>query len=215
MAVETVMLTLGLVATNCFIVGDTETGSAVVIDPADNAPVILQAIKERGWTVKRILATHAHFDHILAVDGVRDATGAPFWLHEADLPLLKMVQATGAWFGLDLPKGPEADGTVVEGERIEVDGISLDVLFTPGHAPGHVSYVMAAQTIVFSGDCLFEGSIGRTDLPGCDHHQLMRSIFDKLLPLGDGYVVACGHGNVTTIGRERASNPSLLEYDAS
>ncbi len=215
MAVETVMLTLGLVGTNCFIVGDTDTGSAIVIDPADNAPVILQAVRARGWTVKQILATHAHFDHVLAVDGVREATGAPFRLHDADLPLLRMVQATGAWFGLELPKGPEADGTVAEGEHIEVDGIALEVLFTPGHAPGHVSYVMAAQEIVFSGDCLFEGSIGRTDLPGCDPDRLMRSIFDKLVPLGDGYTVACGHGNVTTIGRERTSNPYLLAYHAS
>ncbi|MBN1964950.1 MAG: MBL fold metallo-hydrolase [Anaerolineae bacterium] len=210
---EVVMLTLGKVQTNCFIVGDKATGSAVVIDPSDNAPLILQAVESRGWTVRDILVTHAHFDHVLAVDDLRAATGAPFRLHEADVPLLQMMQLSGHWFGLDLPPGPEPDGFVQVGEPIMVDGIRLDVRFTPGHAPGHVSYVLASEQIVFSGDCLFRGSIGRTDLPGCDHAALLRSITEQLLPLGDAYTVAPGHMGLTTIGNERQHNPFLQDYD--
>ncbi len=212
MAIEIIRLTLGMVQTNCFIVGDSEARQAVVIDPADNAPAILRAAQERGWEIHEILATHAHFDHVLAVDDLREATGAPFRLHEADVPLLQAMPVTGRWFGIDLPPGPEPDGFVAEGERIALGEIVLNVLFTPGHAPGHVSYVLASQEMVFSGDCLFQGSIGRTDLPGCDHDALMRSIFEKLLPLGDQYTVAPGHGELTTIGQERRTNPFLLMH---
>lgn len=209
---EIVMLTLGMVQTNCFIIGDQDSGAAVVIDPADSAPQIMQVVHERGWTVREILATHAHFDHVLAADDLRAATGAPFRLHEADLPLLNMMQQTGAWFGLQLPPGPEPDGYVMVGEPITVEGITLDVRFTPGHAPGHVSYVLASEQVVFSGDCLFRGSIGRTDLPGCDHATLMASIVEQLLPLGEAYTVAPGHMGLTTIGREMRTNPFLLDY---
>ena len=215
MAVEIVALTLGLVPTNCYVVGDGATGAAVVIDPADDAPAILKLTQERGWTVRQILATHAHFDHVLAADDLRQATGAPFRLHEADAPLLRMMAVTGEWFGLSLPPGPEPDGFVEEGERVAIDGIGLKVLFTPGHTAGHVSYVLPTEQIVFSGDCLFRGSIGRTDLPGCDNDQLLRSIVDKLLPLGDAYTVAPGHGSLTTIGEERTTNPYLLNYERS
>jgi hydroxyacylglutathione hydrolase len=211
MTIETLNLTLGIVQTNCFVVADAATGAAVVIDPADDALTIGQAVKERGWTVREILATHAHFDHVLAVDALRRATGAPFRLHQADAPLLQMMPVTGQWFGLPLPPGPEPDGFVQEGERIVVDGIELEVRFTPGHTPGHVSYVLAAPQIVFCGDCLFQGSIGRTDLPDCDHRLLLRSIKDRLLSLGDTYTVAPGHGPLTTIGEERVTNPYLVD----
>ena len=161
MALEVVMMTLGIAQTNCYILGDTETKAAVVIDPSDNAAAIMQQITDRGWQVKQILATHAHFDHVLAVDGVRQATGAPFRLHEADLPTLAWMQASGQRFGLEIPPPPEVDSYVEAGETITVDGIQLEVLFTPGHALGHVSYVLASDSMVFSGDCLFRGSIGR------------------------------------------------------
>lgn len=215
MATQYVMLTLGLVQTNCYILGDEASGSAVVIDPADDAPAILKELERRGWTARRIVATHGHFDHVLAADDLRRATGAPFHLHEADLPLLQAMQESGRWFGLALPPGPEPDGFVRPGERIAVDGIGLEVRFTPGHTRGHVSYVLAGERMVFSGDCLFQGSIGRTDLPGGDHERLMRSILEELLPLGDDYTVAPGHGPLTSIGRERRGNPFLLDYAAS
>lgn len=209
MAIEIVTLTLGIVQTNCYIVADTGSGAAVVIDPADDAAAILQAVKAHGWTVHQILATHAHFDHVLAADDLRQATGAPFCLHEADLPVLQAMALTGQLFGLELPPAPEPDSFVVAGEQITVDGLSLRVLFTPGHTPGHVSYVLPAARTVFSGDCLFQGSIGRTDLPGGDYDLLLRSIREQLLPLGDAFTVASGHGPLTTIGAERASNPFL------
>ncbi len=213
MPIEIQTLALGVFQTNCYIVGNTDTRAAVIIDPADEAGVILKSVGEHGWTVKQILATHAHFDHVLAAGDLQAATGAPFRLHKADLPLLEAMQLTGAFFGLELPPPPTPDGYVEEGERIAVDGIALDVLHTPGHSPGHVSFVLRELEIIFCGDCLFEGSIGRTDLPGGDSTLLMHSIFEKLVPLGDGYTVASGHGGLTTIGQERRSNPFLLDDD--
>jgi hydroxyacylglutathione hydrolase len=207
------MLTLGLVQTNCYLIGDMETGEAVVIDPSDNAPLILSKITAEGWKVREILATHAHFDHVLAVRDLKAATGAPFRMHQLDMPILQTVpQMMQLFTGQQIDPIPEPDSFVNEGDTITVGAIKLDVLFTPGHAPGHVSYVMHDQAVVFSGDCLFLGSIGRTDLPGCDHPTLMRSIFGKILPLGDDFTIAAGHMQTTTIGRERLSNPFLLDW---
>ncbi len=212
MGIEIVTLTLGVVQTNCYLVGDTGTLAAIAIDPADDAGAILAAARERGWILRQILATHAHFDHVLAADDLRAATGAPFLIHKADRTVLQAMQITGEWFGLQLPPPPEPDGFVEDGDRVAVDGIALEVRHTPGHSPGHVSYVLASEKWVFSGDCLFAGSVGRTDLPGGNHAQLMRSIIDRLLPLGDDFTVAAGHGPLTSIGAERASNP-FLEVD--
>ncbi len=209
MAIEIVTLTLGLVQTNCYLLGDTATGRAVVIDPADDAPEIVAAAEARGWTIGRILATHTHFDHVLAADDLRRATGAPFLIHRAAQNTLEAMQATGQLFGLELPPPPEPDGYLEAGATLTEGGITLDVLFTPGHAPGHVSFVLEAEQIVFCGDCLFAGSIGRTDLPGGDYRELIASITGQLLPLGDAYRVAPGHGPWTTIGAERAENPYL------
>ncbi len=204
---------LGLVETNCYVIGDEQTGDALVIDPADDAPAILDAVQKAGWTVRQILATHAHFDHVLAAGDVKKATGAPFCLHRDDLPLLRaMPQTTFLIIGEQVPPAPEPDCFVEAGQVIEVGAIRLEVLFTPGHTPGHVSYVLREHRIVFSGDCLFAGSIGRTDLPGADQSTLMRSICQKLVPLGDDYTVAAGHMELTTIGRERTSNPFILQW---
>ena len=204
MAIEILKLALGMVSTNCYVVGDTDSGEALVIDPADNAPVILSAAEQRGWTIKLVLATHAHFDHILAVDGVRQASGAPFLMHEKDLPTLKALQLTGQLFGLALPPPPEVDRFVVAGEAIAVGAIQLDVRF---------SYVLDAEHVVFCGDCLFAGSIGRTDLPGGDHALLLDSIQTQLLTLPDDFTVASGHGELTMIGVERRGNPFLADDD--
>jgi hydroxyacylglutathione hydrolase len=213
MAIEILKLTLGMVSTNCYIVGDSDSGAAVVIDPADDAPVILGAAEQGGWTIRLVLATHAHFDHVLAVDEVCRASGAPFLMHEKDLPTLQALQLTGQLFGLELPPPPEVDRFVTAGETIEAGAIRLSVRFTPGHTPGHVSYVLESDPVVFCGDCLFAGSIGRTDLPGGDHALLLRSIHDQLLTLPDEETVASGHGELTTIGQERRTNPFLVGDD--
>jgi glyoxylase-like metal-dependent hydrolase (beta-lactamase superfamily II) len=209
------MLTLGVLETNCYIVGDMDTKEAVVIDPADNAPTILSVIERENWTVKKILATHSHFDHVLAVGDLKTATGATFRLHRADLDQLRAApQMTQMFIGESVPLPPEPDSFVEEGDVINVGGIMLRVLFTPGHSVGHVSYVLHndVDRVVFSGDCLFLGSIGRTDLPGGDYDTLMTSIVDKLLPLGDEFTVAAGHMQTTTIGRERMSNPFIFDW---
>ena len=212
MALKVKMLTLGMISTNCFVVGDDESQAAVVIDPADNAPAILKSVNDEGWTVRQILATHAHFDHILAARDLKEATGAPFLLHRDDAPMLEDMQArVKTFFGLDVPPPPQPDDFVGEGDVVEAGGIRLEVVFTPGHSPGHVTFVTDAD-IVFSGDCLFQGSIGRTDLPGGDYDSLMTSITEKLMPLDDDVTVAPGHGPLTTIGAERASNRFVIDW---
>lgn len=213
MALDIIKLTLGPIQTNAYLVGDTASGEAVVIDPVDDAPAILAAAQERGWTVREILATHAHFDHVMASAALKAATGAPFRLHKADLPLLEaMPERVRSWTGMDVPPAATPDGFVSEGDTITVGAITLEVLFTPGHAPGHVSYVLRDARTVFSGDVLFYGSIGRTDLPGGSYEELMRSIMDRLLPLGDDFSVRPGHMQDTTIGHERQYNPFVLDY---
>lgn len=211
MSLKVKMLTLGLVSTNCFIIGDDETKEAIVIDPADDAFGIMDVVEANDWSVQRILATHAHFDHVLAVPDLKVATGAPFMMHHDDLPLLQSVPQLVKAYGLETGPIPPPDDFVKEGDKIEVGGIELRVLFTPGHSPGHVTFASNAE-ILFSGDCLFQGSIGRTDLPGANFAQLMESIATKLLTFDDEVTVASGHGPLTTIGAEKQSNPFVLEW---
>lgn len=205
---KVIQLPVGSIQTNCYIAGCEETGEGVVIDPGDEAERILAEVKRLGLTIKTILNTHAHFDHIMANGPLVKATGAPLAIHPLDLPLLR--QNGGAQlFGLDAPASPEPDLELAEGDTIEFGTHCLQVLFTPGHTPGHVSFFEAAEGIIFDGDVLFAGGIGRTDLPGGDHETLLNSINEKLMVLPDETVVCSGHGPVTTIGRERAANPWL------
>lgn len=216
MSLEILKLTLGPLQTNAYIIGDPASRAAVVIDPVDRASLLLETATRRGWQVREILATHAHFDHIMASRELKERTGAAFRLHRLDMPLLKqMPQRVKAWISIDVGPAAEPDSFVEEGDRIEVGAIALDVLFTPGHAPGHVSYVLASEQTVFSGDVLFHHAIGRTDLPGCDYEDLMQSILGKLLPLGDEFTVAPGHMQNTTIAYERQHNPYILDYLSS
>ena len=213
MPIEIVKMTLGPIQTNCYIVGDTGTGDAIVIDPADSAPLILRALEQRGWTARLILATHAHFDHIMASAELKDATGAPFRLHQADEPLRRsMPEQVQQFIGVDVPPAAEPDGFLEAGDHVTAGAIDLEVLFTPGHSPGHVSYVLAAEQTVFCGDVLFPGTVGRTDVPGGDFATLMQSITTQLLPLGDAFAVLPGHMQNTTIGHERATNPFVQDY---
>jgi glyoxylase-like metal-dependent hydrolase (beta-lactamase superfamily II) len=203
--------TLGIVSTNTYLIGDTETNNAILIDPVDDAPVLFEAAQEEDWTIKLILATHAHFDHVLASQPLKAMTNAPFALHaDAAAELDGMPQRGLLYFGQRFPEAAKPDRLLTtESETIQVSGITLETLYTPGHAPGHISFFMPAERLVFSGDALFKGSIGRTDLPGGDHQQLINSITDKLLTLGDDVRVLPGHGDVTTIGKERQNNPYL------
>jgi glyoxylase-like metal-dependent hydrolase (beta-lactamase superfamily II) len=212
--IEIQMLTLGIAATNCYILGDTETGEAALIDPVDDAPLLLRTLDEAGWTLKLILATHGHFDHVLASRALKQATGAPFYIHQADQFWLDSLPDRGVQFtGQPFPEAAQPDRYLTtEPETLTVGAITLETLFTPGHAPGHVAFYLRDGGVVFSGDALFQGSIGRTDLPGADYDTLMRSIFERLVPLGDAVRVLPGHGGPTTIGDERRTNPFLLSY---
>jgi len=214
MSIEIRQLTLGLAATNAYIIGDTKTGDAVLIDPVDDAPRLKAAADEAGWTIKLILATHAHFDHILASKAVKDLTGAPFAIHADSLPFLETLAQQGSLFGLPpFPEAAKPDRLLTsQRETLTVSGITLETLYTPGHAPGHISFYLPSEKIVFAGDTLFAGSIGRTDLPGGDHGVLMRSIIEVLLPLGDDVQVFAGHMGRTTIGRERQTNPWIIDF---
>ena len=201
-------LPVGPIQTNCYIVGCEETKEGVVIDPGDEAGRILGEVEKDGLEIKYILNTHAHFDHVMANRALVEATGAPLALHPFDLPLLR--QNGGAMvFGIQVPPSPEPDIKLAEGDRISFGQYTFDVLFTPGHTPGHVSFYEAEVGIIFDGDVLFAGGIGRTDLPGGDYDTLINSINQKLMILPDETTVCSGHGPVTTIGRERADNPWL------
>ncbi|MCS7071685.1 MAG: MBL fold metallo-hydrolase [Anaerolinea sp.] len=202
--------TLGLVETNAYLIGDTNTGLAVIIDPVDDAPRLHRAAQEQGWRIALILATHAHFDHVLASKALKALTDAPFRLHRAEQVWLDSLPDQGLrWFSRPFPEAAQADSYIEDGEVIQIGAISLLALLTPGHSPGHLAFLCAEEKIVFSGDALFAGSIGRTDLPLADHAQLIRSIQTRLLSLDDSVRVLPGHGPETTIGQERRSNPWL------
>ena len=211
MTVEIKSLTLGAVATNTYLIGDTETSEAILIDPVADAPLLYKTAQDAGWTIKLILATHGHFDHVLASQPLKDLTHAPFAIHEAETSWLSSLPQQGLmFFGSPFPEAAKPDRFLTtEPETIELGAIRLETIFTPGHSPGHISFYMPSHRMVFSGDCLFASSIGRTDLPGADFTTLINTICDKLLPLGDDVQVMCGHGEPTTMGDERRTNPFL------
>jgi len=203
-------LTVGLLQENCYIVGCETTRNGVIIDPGDNARAILKVVAQQALHIEKIINTHAHFDHVMAVDPVRAATGALFYLHEADLPLLRDTpERVRLWLDSEVAPIRDPDGFLTHGQIIRVGQEELEVRFTPGHAPGHVVFVHHAGRQVFGGDTLFQGSIGRYDLPLADGPTLLRSIREQLLTLPDDYTVYPGHGPATTIGEERAFNPYI------
>ena len=201
-------LTLGPVETNCYILGDAATRQGVVIDPADDADAILRAVDREHLSILAVLVTHPHFDHIMAASGVVERTGAPLGLHRAALPLYKLGGGA-AMFGFPPPRLPEPGLWIDEGSSIAFGPLGLEVLLTPGHASGHVSFYEPSAGVLFCGDVLFAGSIGRTDLPDGDHETLLASIRDKLAPLPGATRVFPGHGPPTTIAEELATNPFL------
>jgi hydroxyacylglutathione hydrolase len=203
------MYTVGMVQENCFLVWPDGGDRAVVVDPGEEAPRLLAAIEQAGVTVEAILLTHCHFDHVGAVAPLARATGAPVYCPKLEVPVLQDVMAYVPWPGFGPYESWDPEHTVEGGETLELAGLTLDVVFTPGHSPGHVTYAVRGERALFSGDVLFEGSVGRIDLPGGDGPTLMASIADLLERFDDDTVVHPGHMGITTLGRERASNPFL------
>ncbi|MDQ3645844.1 MAG: MBL fold metallo-hydrolase, partial [Actinomycetota bacterium] len=197
---------VGPLGCNCYIVGDPATRQAIVIDPGGDADELAGSIAAQNLTITGIVATHAHFDHILAAERLRAVTGAPFHLHPDDNSLLAWMQESGRMFlGIDLPPPPEVDTPTREGDVLVAGSVRLEVLHTPGHSPGSIS--LTHPDALFAGDTLFQGSVGRVDLPGGDGRALLAAVRTKLFTLGDSVPVYPGHGPATTIGQERNFNP--------
>jgi len=198
-------LPVGPIMANCFIVGCEETLEAVIIDPGDEAEKILASVAEQDLSVRFIINTHGHFDHVSANKGVNAATKAPILIHPLDAPMLEQISASAANWGLSAENSPPPDRTIDDGDTITFGKITFKVIHTPGHTRGGIS--LFADGHVFVGDTLFAGSIGRTDFPGGDFETLKSSIQNKLFKLGDDVRVFTGHGPETSIGRERQHNP--------
>ena len=203
------MFTVGMVQENSFLVWPQGGDRAVIVDPGDEAPRLLEAIEDAGVALDAILLTHTHFDHVGAVAPVARATGAPVYCPRLEVPVLQDVMAYVPWPGFGPFESWDPEETVQGGETLELAGLTLDVVFTPGHSPGHVTYAVRGEQALFSGDVLFQGSVGRTDLPGGDGPTLLRSIATLLDRFDDEARVYPGHVGVTTLGAERASNPFL------
>jgi len=203
------MHTVGLVQENCFLVSPQGGDRAVIVDPGDEAPRLLAAIEDAGVTLDAILLTHTHFDHTGAVAPVARATGAPVYCPRLEVPVLQDIMAFVPWPGFGPFESWDPEETIEGGETLELAGMTFDVLFTPGHSPGHVTYAVRGEQALFSGDVLFEGSVGRIDLPGGDGPTLMRSIALLLERFDDETRVYPGHMGITTLGAERATNPFL------
>ncbi len=201
---------VGLFQENCYIVGSRKTGEAICVDPGDEPDEILALARDMGVRIARIVCSHAHLDHVMAARAIQEQTGAPFLLHPADLALAHDVPlAARRWMGRDVLPPPDPDFLLADGDDLEIAGVTLTVIHTPGHTQGSVS--VYGGGMLFSGDTLFRGSIGRTDLPGGNYPQIIQSIRERLLALPDETIVLPGHMQETTIGAERATNPFLTE----
>ena len=203
------ILPVGVLQCNCSVFGDEETREGLVVDPGDDIDDVLARVRKHGLTVKAIVVTHAHIDHIGGAQKMKAATGAPVYMNVNDSELQKMLDVQAAWLGMRPPAPVEIDAPAKDGDRLVVGASEVHVLHTPGHTQGSISLWMPAEGKLVAGDTLFRDSIGRTDLPGGDGRQILRSIHDKLMPLPDDTVVVPGHGPNTTIGREKRFNPFL------
>lgn len=204
------ILSVGMLACNCSVLGDEESGEAVVIDPGDEIERVQAILKRHNLKLKYIIATHAHIDHVGGIAKLHQATGAPVMMNENDLPLYENLAVQASWLGVETPQRSEIGQLLRDGDRLPFGPVTLETLHTPGHSPGSISiWIPGKQPRLFSGDTLFQGSIGRTDLWGGDMKQILSSIHGRLLQLPDETPVFPGHGLPTTIGRERESNPFL------
>jgi hydroxyacylglutathione hydrolase len=205
------MFTVGPVQENCYLFRRDGSDRALIVDPGDEADRLLTAIDELGVTLEGILLTHTHFDHVGAVAPVAEATGAEVWVPEMEKPVLADIMSFVPWPGFGPYESYDAEHTLKGGEKLELADFEIDVIFTPGHSPGHVTFSVPDEEAVFSGDVLFQGSVGRTDLPGGDWPTLLESIRSLVDTLPEDTTVHPGHMGLTTLGAERASNPFLAE----
>jgi len=194
---------------NCTILGDEVSRQAMVVDPGDNIPEILTRLAKHGLTVRQIVVTHAHIDHVGGAALLKKVTGAPVFLNQQDLDLLGMMEMQARWLGIPTPEVAPPDASADDGLALGVPSFPAEVLHTPGHTPGSICLLFPGPQLLLAGDTLFAGSIGRTDLPGGDGRRILRSLRDRLLVLPDVTRVLPGHGPETTIGEERQSNPFL------
>ena len=202
-------LPVGLLQCNCSILGDETSREAIVVDPGDDIPRILALLAKHALTVKQIIITHAHIDHIAGAHRLKQLTGAPILYNKNDLPLVKMMDVQATWLGIPTPTVDNPDDTLDDGKLISITGLTGNILHTPGHTEGSVCLYLPTQSLLLAGDTLFAGSVGRTDLPGGNTQKLLNSIHDRLLTLPDDVKVIPGHGPSTTIGSEREENPFL------
>jgi glyoxylase-like metal-dependent hydrolase (beta-lactamase superfamily II) len=202
-------LTVGPFQENCYVIGDEETGTGTIVDPGDEAVRIALAVEQLDLEIGQILVTHAHIDHVGAVRALVDEYACPVLMHAEAEPMLQQLPTQAVMMGLRFGKVPTVDRHIEDEEVLEVGGLRLTSLYTPGHAPGHLAFYVEGEEVLLSGDALFAGSVGRTDLFGGDMQLLMRSITERLLTLPDATRVYPGHGPQTTIATERAQNPFL------
>jgi hydroxyacylglutathione hydrolase len=203
------ILPVGMLQCNCSVFGDEQSREGLVVDPGDEIDQVLELIRRHGLTVKAIVITHAHIDHIGGAQKLKQATGAPVYMNANDFELQKMLDVQAGWLGMRPPEPVAIDVPARDGDRLIVGTTEFQVLHTPGHTQGSISLLIPAEGKLVAGDTLFRDSIGRTDLPGGDGRQILRSIHEKLLPLPEETVVIPGHGQNTTIGREKRFNPFL------
>jgi len=203
------ILPVGMLQCNCSIFGDEQSHEAIVVDPGDNIDEILAVLRKHSLTVKAIVITHAHIDHIGGAAKLKASTGAPVHMNENDAPLYDRLDVQAGWLGTETPERTEIDSNAREGDSLTLGGAEFHILDTPGHTQGSISLWIPAENKLVAGDTLFRDSIGRTDLPGGDGRQILRSIHAKLLTLPSDAVVIPGHGPNTTIGREKERNPFL------
>lgn len=201
------VLPVGKLGCNCSVIGDEISREAIVIDPGDDVSRIAGILDRNQLTVKMIVITHAHIDHIGGAEKLRALTGAPVYMHEADKMLSDRLDMQAAWLGMETPKNPGIDQPAHEGDILRAGPVEAHVLHTPGHTQGSISLYLPLESKLIAGDTLFQGSIGRTDLPGGDMAQLGRSIRGKLYTLPEETIVFPGHGGTTTIGKEKKHNP--------
>jgi hydroxyacylglutathione hydrolase len=208
---EVRMFTVGMVAENCYLLRRDGSDRALIVDPGDEAEKLLEAVEALGVTLDGILLTHTHFDHVGAVAPVAKATGADVWVPEIEKGVLADINSFVPWPDFGPFEDWDAEHTLAGGEKLELAGFEIDVIHTPGHSPGHVTFSIPDEGAAFSGDVLFNGSVGRTDLPGGDWPTLLESIRTLVDTLPPETTVYPGHMGITTLGAERASNPFLVE----
>ena len=200
---------VGLLGCNCTVLGDEGSAMATVVDPGAEIARILSVLAKHNLNLQQIVVTHAHIDHIAGALALKEATGAPILYSEADLPLVAIIEEQAGWLGVPTPEVKAPDHSPADTEILTFGNAVAQILHTPGHTQGSLCLYLPQNGLLLAGDTLFAGSVGRTDLPGGDHRQLIASIRERLLPLPDATVVVPGHGGETTIGEERATNPFL------